>query len=327
MNNIDKENQLAKVRGLEIIRKVKEFAKNDNLFELITGNKIYTKHKYKDTIFLYSKNYCPSDTEYTTESIYEYVGFYNLKQSKFFNLQYPLNLYMGNTVKSVYQLKNMILKDIKHYVVQKLTKNTTIFDEIKAQARHEMSEEFFIKEIYKDIFIDNGKRSLEDYIELEYSNYRIPQEKEIKYPDLDVVLDYINDFAEVMERYEKEFLEKRLDELFNQFENYKIYSKKFDEIMSDKLNTIHRMKAVKEAVKDKKTVCVTILKDGQTFTFKVEANAFLHISEKYSTVYIPNPYYKEYKKLFGDNYFVFDEILNITYGKKEIYNKEKFGQQ
>ena len=324
MNNIM---QTEKVNGMEIMREIKEFAKNDNLFELITGNKIYTKHKYKDTIFLYSKNYCPSDTEYTIESIYEYVGFYNLKQSKFFNLQYPLSIYMENATKSVYQLKNMILKDIKHYVVKALTENTTIFDELKAQTRHETDEDFFINEIYYDIFIDNGKRSLEDYIELEYSNYRMPPEKVIKYPDLDVVLDYINDFAKVVERYEKEFLEKRLDELFTQFENYKIYSRKFDKIMSDKLNAIHRRKAVKEAVKDKKTVSVTILKDGQTFTFKVETYAFLHISEKYPAIYIPNPDRRKYEKLFGNNYFVFDEILNITYGKKEIYNKEHFGQQ
>ena len=57
MNSIDKENQLAKEKGLEIMQELREFAKNDSLIELITGNKIYTKHKYKNTIFLYSKSY------------------------------------------------------------------------------------------------------------------------------------------------------------------------------------------------------------------------------------------------------------------------------
>ena len=36
---------------------------------------------------------------------------------------------------------------------------------------------------------------------------------------------------------------------------------------------------------------------------------------------------QKYKELFGTKDYTADEILKITYGKNEIYNKEKYNQQ
>lgn len=325
MNSIDKENQLAKARGLEIIRKVKEFAKDDNSFELITNDTIFTKHKYKDTIFLYSKIYVPYELEYTIESNYEYVGFYNLTQNEFFDLKYPLDLYIDQKTKGLYELRAKLIQEIRYYIAKELTENTALFDEIKENVK--INEEYFIREINEDIFNDTGKKNLEDYIDLSFSGYDIPKDKEIKYADLCIILDYINNSEEVIKWYEKEWLEKRLNELFIRYEKYKVYSKKFDEIMNDKLNTIHRKKAVKDAIEDKKTVNVTILKKDKMFTFKTESSVFLDEEERYLLSYIIAPDRKKYDELFSHDSYTFDEILKITYGKNEIYNKEQFENQ
>ena len=92
----------------------------------------------------------------------------------------------------------------------------------------------------------------------------------------------------------------------------------------DKSHSFHARKAIIEAVKDKKTVNVTILKNGQTFTFKTETATLTYgqRNDEYSKYDIQAKDRQKYKELFGTNDYTADEILKITYGKKEIYTKE-----
>ena len=78
---------------------------------------------------------------------------------------------------------------------------------------------------------------------------------------------------------------------------------------------------MKEAIKDKKTVNVTILKDGHLFTFKTDAKDFLRLDNRYSRYNIQAKDRHKYEELFKCSDYLFEEIISIKYGKQEIYSK------
>lgn len=99
-------------------------------------------------------------------------------------------------------------------------------------------------------------------------------------------------------------------------------AKKFDAIINDESNEINKKKLIKEALKDKKTVNVTILKNGHELTFKTSTRSFIHNwSCGYSLYDLPAQDRKKYKELFRYEDYTFSEIQKITYGKKDIYIK------
>ena len=140
--------------------------------------------------------------------------------------------------------------------------------------------------------------------------------------EVESVLDYLDNPQKLIQEYTKEIFEKRRNILFLQYENYKLYSKKFDEIINDESNVINKKKVIKEALKDKKTVNVTILKNGHELTFKTSTRSFIHNwSCGYSLYDLPAQDRKKYKELFRYEDYTFTEIQKITYGKKDIYIK------
>ena len=83
-----------------------------------------------------------------------------------------------------------------------------------------------------------------------------------------------------------------------------------------------------DSIKDNKflTVNVTINKDGLEDTFKYEAQA---LRNQYNSIYLPTYNITNLKgrekfyKLYGDSDFYYNEIVKITYGKKDLYVDEK----
>lgn len=103
--------------------------------------------------------------------------------------------------------------------------------------------------------------------------------------------------------------------------------KVYSDIQNNKSDVFHKQKAIKDALKDKKTANVTIFKDGQEFTFKTESDVFTRWNDYYSYLRMDAKDRRKYEELFNYEKYTIDEILKITYGKNEIYNKEKYNQQ
>lgn len=99
----------------------------------------------------------------------------------------------------------------------------------------------------------------------------------------------------------------------------------FNELMRDVGHPAHRMKQVTDSLNlcGAKSVKVTILKDGEEFSFKTEASALKGHQSYYSTYSMAAPARRAFEERFGRSasYHV-EDIMKITYREKDIYRAE-----
>lgn len=308
---------------LNVLEKIRNFSKDDSVFELNLNNTIFIKHKHNNSVFLYSKSFYPHNLWYTVESKYNYAGVYNITTDEFFDVHSPLNAYVEKIPSDFKELKSKILDEININVAKEMTENGhKYFDGLTVPEENKTTENDLLEKVNSDIF-KGCKQELKDTIFIDYAGCYLDCEK-IDCVEVENILDYLDNPQKLIQEYTKEIFEKRRNILFLQYENYKLYSKKFDEIINDDSNVINKKKVIKEALKDKKTVNVTILKNGRELTFKTSTRSFIHNwSCGYSLYDLPAQDRKKYKELFRYEDYTFTEIQKITYGKKEIYIKEQ----
>ncbi len=85
---------------------------------------------------------------------------------------------------------------------------------------------------------------------------------------------------------------------------------------------IHRMKAITDAINisGAKMVNVTVQKDGEELTFKMDAGRMKGHQTCYSTYYIPAADRRRFEQVFGRNAgFKAEDVIRITYGRNTIY--------
>ena len=85
---------------------------------------------------------------------------------------------------------------------------------------------------------------------------------------------------------------------------------------------IHRMKAITDAINisGAKMVNVTVQKDGEELTFKMDAGRMKGHQTHYSTYYIPAADRRRFEQVFGRNAgFKAEDVIRITYGRNTIY--------
>ena len=85
---------------------------------------------------------------------------------------------------------------------------------------------------------------------------------------------------------------------------------------------IHRMKAITDAINisGAKMVNVTVQKDGEELTFKMDAGRMKGHQTHYSTYYIPAADRRRFEQVFGRNAgFRAEDVIRITYGRNTIY--------
>lgn len=308
---------------LNVLEKIRNFSKDDSVFELNVNNTIFIKHKYNNSVFLYSKSFYPHNLWYTVESKYGYAGVYNITTDEFFDVHSPLNAYVEKIPPDFKELKTKILDEININVAKEMTENgQKYFDGLTVTEENRTTGEHLIERVNSDIF-KGCKQKLKDNIFIDYAGSYLDCEK-INSIESESILDYLDNPQQLIWKYTKEIFEKRRNILFLQYENYKLYSKKFDAVFNDKSKEINKKKAIKEALKDKKTVNVTILKDGHELTFKTNTRSFVNNwACSYSSYNLAPQDRKKYRELFRYEDYTFREIQKITYGKKEIYIKEQ----
>ena len=287
----------------------------------INDEYLLIKHLYKDNVFLYLKNIY-FNTISTLKDKYEYQGFYNLISNKFYDLKYSLSrlLNLRDTL-SCKDLEMQILEGIIKKIAEELKINhqkyfkEPIKLDIELNNRLEYWENYqAINSAKKDFFADKIK-SLSDFIHLEFRN------SEIKKISIDEIISFIQEPETLLNYYKEEFLNKSIENLYVDFKIYQIYQKHITDIENDKSNILHKQKFLKDVVNGKKTVNITILKDGYKFTFKTDAKEFLRLNNSYSNYSIQSKDRTKYKELFKYNDYLFDEIISVKYGKQEIYSK------
>ena len=303
-----------------------EFIRDESKNQININDCCIFKRKYKNNQFLYCQS--PSYDELPTlKSAYCYVGFYNLVANKFFDLGYPINYTKTESLNS--EFKDKIIDEIKKRVADYLKNNsTTYFKSCKSKL-----DEFQKLALEQDLsnratshfFRGIGPQDISDFICLSFYEYEKDSE-EIKDINADEFFSYIENPEKIISDYTEEFLKKRVNSLYRGFQNYEIYIQKYKELEDDKKNIIHKQKAIKDALIGKKTATVIILKNDQKFAFKTDTKAFNWFGLKYSVRDINAQDREKYISLFGRDSYMFDEILKITYAKKEIYNKDQYEQ-
>lgn len=236
---------------LNVLEKIRNFSKDDSVFELNVNNTIFIKHKHNNSIFLYSKSFYPNSLQCTVETKYDYAGVYNITTDEFFDVHSPLNAYVEKIPPDFKELKSKILDEININVAKEITENgNKYFDGLTVPKENIITEHHLIEKVNSDIF-KGCKQELKDNIFIDYDGSYLDCEK-INCIEVESVLDYLDNPQKLIRQYTKEIFEKRRNILFLQYENYKLYSKKFDEIINDESNVINKKKVIKEALKDKK---------------------------------------------------------------------------
>lgn len=307
----------------EIIKnQILNFINDKDKHETNINNKyLLMKYSYKDNVFLYLKNIY-DDASRTLKARYEYQGFYNLISNKFYDLGYPLSDLMNlRSILACHKLESQILDGIKEKIAEELNVNHQKYFKEPMELDEELSndleywEKYQAKDSAKRDFFLNGIKSLIDFI---YLRFRSSEIKEIS---IDEILSFIQGPETLLNYYKDEFLNKCIGGLYVDFKRYVIYEKYISEIEKDKSNILHKQKFLKDAIKDKKTVNVTILKNGHQFTFKTDAKDFFRLDNKYSRYNIQAKDRRKYEELFKCSDYLFEEIISIKYGKQEIYSK------
>ena len=310
----------------ETRNKFVEFIKDENQSEIAMNGYIVLKRKYKNNQLLYCKYEYKNKLEGLSEQ-FEYKGFYNLVTNQFYGLIYPLEVSWETRNPDATTLKKDMEKEIKAEIVKYLADNhDTYFKDFSVQNNYnnEARLKSYTQDVKNEIFYNDKLKKLSDFV---YLNWRGNDKETINEIDFDNVLEYIEAPEKCISNYKEKFLEKRKCDFYNQFENYQFYMKVYSDIQNNKSDVFHKQKAIKDALKDKKTANVTIFKDGQEFTFKTESDVFTRWNDYYSYLRMDAKDRRKYEELFNYEKYTIDEILKITYGKNEIYNKEKYNQQ
>ena len=195
-----------------------------------------------------------------------------------------------------------------------------------------------IKELSDSNLLDNMKY-YSDYVaardaKTEFINGKEPADIVYKCPyavntvnDNDYI-QFITDKESLVEREANEYIEKHQENILAQFYNNALLKKELQSIYDNPQNILHRVKAIIDAVKESeaKTVNVTINKDNKDFTFKYETRTLTFAPDSYYSSYnMRASDRREFENLFGRHSdFYPNEITQITYGRKTIYDSSAF---
>lgn len=313
------------------MEKLKDFARDNTL------NQITVKGKY-DNIYLLAKVKCnqyitliykskslSNDIDYNIANIkFERIGFYNSQDDNLYNLAFYMywDFYISEkevedtpTTSKVCDSVINAIEDKARSMVDESFKTEKLSKENIEEI--EEYKKYYLKNSVRDRFFSGTQEvTINDWFIRVSKNFSI-----IDY----ITLETEEEKEEFILQKAKDHTQKNRDKIVSLLKKIDLLNEKLKAIYEDRNHIFHTRKAIAQAVKDKKTVNVTILKNEQTFTFKTETRTLSRgqYDEYYSDLDIQAKDRQKYKELFGTNDYTADEILKITYGKKEIYTKEK----
>lgn len=135
-------------------------------------------------------------------------------------------------------------------------------------------------------------------------------------------LAYIQDPEGFIQARAEQYIQTNAEKFLLQFLENDALLAKYQALMQDAGNPIHRMKAITDAINASgaKTVTVTVQKAGQELTFKAEASSLTGHKSSYNTSDISGPDRQEFNRTFGKySGYMAEDITRITYGRRTIY--------
>lgn len=305
-----------------------EFLKSDRTQCKLT----ITKYRRNDRLLIIKYYYDENNILLYTQFNYEndldinkdlkYSGLYNLKSNAFYDTTYDLeNILSIKSTASLDELKEKIKSLVLKKCIEIIKKDFKNIDNVKAKItlndfdkkNIEEVKKYRSKEVATQYFLEG--KTIDDI------NVCINNTPKIYF---EYIARYINNNLFIDEIAQKH-INDNLKDIYLNYLYTEMYKKEFLKIHDDKTNILHIRKAIKESVKDKKTVNVTIFKDNKKFSFKTDANVFKHgiYCDHYSTYDIVAKDRQKFYDLFGRIAdYTANEILAITYCKKVIYSKE-----
>lgn len=320
------------------MEKLKEFVRDNTTNQIIVKGGDYsndlfllTKIKYNKYItLLYKSERLSGDNDDNVSNMkLENMGFYNSKDDNLYDMSFIYFYFsineeeLSNTL-STRAIKESVIKEIedKAYSMiddsllkdKKLSKeNMERLEQYKKTSLKNNAKEKFLlgtqKVTIKEAIRDYGIRVSENFSIIDFITLETEEEK-----------------RKFIIAKAREHLQKYRDEVVLILKERDLLNVELKTICEDGNNILHARKAIIQAVKDKQTVNVTVLKNEQTFTFKTETRSLRSCGkyDEYLLFDIQAKDRQKYKELFGHEHYTADDILRITYGGKDIYTKNNF---
>lgn len=269
-------------------------------------------HVKKQIVALYHQ-YFSGDEErqfFATEGKMEIDGFYHFGQDHIYNLAYRLGCYIdGYTEYLAFPAPaelNSACEKLKKAVCKKMMIK---YPEFSGQEMDPLGTKDLVDNAF---FSDNTPESLV---------FRLNTDVNLCDKTLD---DYLSGPDNWVEAESNKLLSdpEILCKYLKQLDIYYLVKEQLKNLLDNKADRRHRIKALRDCVADKKTVTVNLLRDGKKMTCKVDAKFFFDRDGNYHFDWgIASAYKKEYISTFGYDSMTIEDIESVLYGKKVIYKK------
>ena len=138
----------------------------------------------------------------------------------------------------------------------------------------------------------------------------------------DGLLDFLQDRKGFVDRIAMVYISLHKEEILAELMKIDILREKYEAILADPDNPLHRMRQISDAVKASGayTVRVTIEKDGAQATIRTLARSLSGYHPTYDDLDAPTADRKIYRETFGSlACFTPKDVRTVTYGKRTLY--------
>lgn len=257
---------------------------------------------------------------FNLDSSFEYSGIYDKENNKLFDLEYNIRYDILNWEYDDERLINSsrlykIISDDVNDRIRELVNDSK--DEIFNLKDAELGDEITDNDVIHDFIDGYTHLNLKD----NYIEYSTNKPKDI--------LDYLTNKKDFIEEEARDFILDHQSEILKGLTISREKRKALKRIEDDENHLYHKIKAIRDTIKDKNyvTINLTIDKNGIEQTFKY--NAATLISNYNSKLSCYNIEKVSDRDKFEENFgrwsdFEYRDITKITYGKNTIYEDTNF---
>ena len=255
---------------------------------------------------------------------FDYAGIYYKVDGRIYNSQYALQEVLGDSdvlfPEEISSMQTGLTQTVRAMVEQTVgndrrTLQISTLSDLREAERLDSYIQYRAHEEARAAFLNDTP--LEDIIF--HCNYAANDWTE------DSLLEYIIDPVSYAEKEAAAYMVDHQNEMLSEFLGNDALRTEYEAILADPQLPVHFVKRIMVAVSavSAKTVTVTVCKNGESFTFKTEADELRRdCTDHYWTWHIAAADRRSFEERFGRNAeYSPQEITCITYGKKAIYEK------
>lgn len=286
------------------------------------------RHIYMRVAKTAAYDYIYSQRQYKEEGIvrgdpFQYAGVYCKADGLIYDGQYELRSVYDDedyTSRSAEKLQATLQADVRSRIERVIDNDRANLNITKLTEPRKVSS---LEEYIKYSAPGAAREAYLDTVEFEGYTFRCYYEAH-RWTE-DSLLNYISDPEKYAAREAAQYIETHQEEMLSDFLEGDALTTAYNAILAASGDPVHFIKRIRMAVNasDAKTVNVTIDKDGQSLTFKTEAYPLrVDCGSYYSTYHIVAADRRTFEEAFGRSAnFAPEEIVSITYGRKEIYSR------